>query len=52
MMNKEEKYRDEIFKLVIDTLENSETLEVKLLKELFLSEKIDNSLLIKKIKDL
>ena len=52
MMNKEEKYRDEIFKLLKDTLEGINDAEMELLKELFLDEKIDNDMLINKIKDL
>ena len=52
MMNKEEKYRNEIFSLLIETLEVNNASEIKLLKDLFLSEKIDNDSLIEKIKGL
>ena len=49
-MNKEEKYRSEIFKLLSNALEGTNPKELKLLNELFMSEKIENESLIEKIK--
>jgi hypothetical protein len=48
-INKEGKYRDEIFQLLKNTLSETESEEYLIIKELFLSEPMDNNQLLERI---
>ena len=51
-MNKEEKYRNELFELLKLTIPSQDEKELSFLKELIISKDIDNEAMLKKLEDL